>query len=193
MTKGGVKQMSKRESTRNALNNFYLKEFKKTQRQNQPKKKNQKPEKLTERECILWMRNQGWEVGVFEAKATFNHRAQRWLSKSMSAGVCDCLGTMQNGISIAIEFKAKGKLSTFLSTKNFRQQDFIKSKINFNAFACVVDSVEGLKEIYARWKILKDRGYHEDAKKLLFDSLPKKKRPQRKSSGAALNNNNFSD
>jgi hypothetical protein len=141
-----------------------------------PKRKNMKPEKLVETECLLWMRSQGWDVSIYESKATYNPAAGRYISSSMRAGTADCMGTTNQGIAVFIEFKAKGKLSTFGNSRNFRQQEFLISKINHGAFSCVVDSVDILKAYYIQWMKIRDENT-EAAKQFLFINLPKIKNP----------------
>jgi hypothetical protein len=148
--------MSKhKESTSKALERFYLKEMRRAEKETNrtKRKKNQKPEKLVERACLEWMRSQGWSVQIFESKATYDPKGF-WRNQSMKAGNADCQGTLPSGRACYIEFKAKGKLSTFKLAKNYRQQMFLKEKILSNAFCAVVDSVELLKEIYERWEHL---------------------------------------
>ena len=109
-----------------------------------------KPEKDVEKECLTWMRAQGWNVQIFESKATLSNGV--WRNQSMKAGNSDCQGTLPGGVACYIEFKAPGRLSTFNNEKNQRQIDFILAKIDMGAFACVVDSVSLLSHIYNEWK-----------------------------------------
>lgn len=140
-----------------------------------PKRKNQKPEKLVETECLLWMRDQSWDVDIYESKATYNPMIGRYVSQSMKAGVCDCMGMSSDGFAVYIEFKAKGKLSSFSKDSNERQREFLISKINFGAFACVVDSAQLLEAYYIQW--LKRRAVDvADAKEFLFEKLPRRKK-----------------
>lgn len=160
-------------STRRAIERFCERQLKKEQNELKPSRKNQKPEKLTEAQCLYWMRKKGWKVQIYESKATYSQIAKRWINQSMQAGVADCQGTMPDGRSIAVEFKAKGKLSTFWKPTNYRQQEFILDKINLNAFACVVDSVELLEAIYKHWQC-RLVGGATSAQNCLRENLPKK-------------------
>jgi hypothetical protein len=138
-----------------------------------PKKQrraNSKPEKEVERACLTWMREQKWDVQIFEAKATYNPRLGIYIQQSMKAGTADCLGCMPDGRMIAIEFKAPKRRRDFNKLSNYRQQQFIKNKIKQNAFACVVDSVDMLKTIYQIWSVIKDD--IPAAKMLLEKMLP---------------------
>lgn len=100
------------------------------------------------------MRARGWNVEIYEAKATWSSNAGAWVQKGMKAGTCDCMGNTGEGLAIAIEFKAPGALSTFNSDKRYLQKKFIVDKINTNTFACVVDSVSRLEIIFKRWSEL---------------------------------------
>lgn len=159
-----------RQSTLDALNKFCEKQL-----DNKPKKLSKphgKPEKEVEKACLAWMRSQGWNVQIFEAKATWSPDAQRWLQQSMKAGTCDCLGNTNEGLSVAIEFKAPGALSSFNSDKRYLQKKFIIDKIHSCAFACVVDSLQSLQLIYAEWNVLRKYDM-EKAKLMLLSKLPK--------------------
>lgn len=139
------------------------------------KRKNGKPEKLVEAECLVWMRTQGWDVAIYESKATWNKSAQRYTNTALKAGTSDCMGTTGEGVAVYIEFKAKGKLSTFSNEKNLRQQDFLISKINHGAFACVVDSVQLLSAYYIQWAQRRMTDV-ASAKIFLVEQLPRSKK-----------------
>lgn len=136
--------------------------------------RNRKPEKDIERFCLEWMRAKDWDVQIVEAKATYNPRAGRYLRNiSVSAGTCDCIGTLPSGVFVAIEFKAPGRLSTFASDRNVEQRTYLITKIHSGAFACVVDSVSRLEKIYAEYEeaLLVSR---DKAKNILLGFLPRK-------------------
>lgn len=160
-----------RQSTVDALNKYYSR-LAKEQMPKEPRAANEKPEKEVEKECTEWMRERGWSVQIFEAKATFDPKRGVWRNQSMKAGTCDCLGNTAQGESVAIEFKAKGRLSSFNRPDNHKQREFITDKINTNAFACVVDSKDRLEAIYIRWAELKAGGHIEEARKYLILKLP---------------------
>lgn len=109
-----------------------------------------KPEKEVEKECLELMRSWGWSVQIIESKANWN--GQSWVQQGAKQGTADCLGSTDEGIAAAIEFKAPGRLSTFNSERRYHQRKFIVDKINANNFACVVDSASRLKLIYETWK-----------------------------------------
>lgn len=134
------------------------------------KKTNGKPEwELVQKPCLKYMRELGWDVETYESKATWS--GDGWKNQSMKAGTPDCQGVMPDGTAVAVEFKAPGKLSTFNLDKNYRQKEFIEKRISQNAFACVVDSVDRLHEIYSAWKYQKMLG-PELAREYLMRMLP---------------------
>lgn len=133
-----------------------------------------RPEKIVEMDCMLWMRAQGWSVDVFEAKATFDPKSGSWRNQAMKAGVCDCLGSTNEGIAVAIEFKAPGARASFNRPQRASQREFILTKIASGNFAAVVDSLNMLKEVYENWRKLRYIDMN-DAKKYLLDSLPEKR------------------
>lgn len=115
-------------------------------------RRNGKPEKEVERFCLQWMRERNWDVQILESKAVYNANAGRYLrTMSVSAGTCDCIGTLPNGLFVAIEFKAPGRLATFASDRNHLQRDYIINKIKSGCFACVTDSAARLEKIYNAW------------------------------------------
>lgn len=131
-----------------------------------------KPEKEVEKTCVAWMRSRGWSVNIFEAKANWNPEAGAWVQQGMKAGTCDCMGSTDNGVAIAIEFKAPGRLSTFNSEKRYLQRKFIVDKINANNFACVVDSVDRLENIHKRWSEILAGSGGNMARAYLISMLP---------------------
>lgn len=154
--------MTKKESTRKALERFFIKEQKRVEREmgvTPKRRRNKKPEKLVEEECLAWMRAQGWQVEIYESKATFDPVRGIWKSQGMKAGTADCMGVTSFGEAVAVEFKAKGRLKTFSVAKNIRQQEFILNRIKTNAFAIVVDSRERLESSYIRWRELKNDSF----------------------------------
>lgn len=154
-------------TTSDALSNFYKSQIKPLKR----RQKNKQPEKEVEADCLFWMRSMRWDVQIYEAKASYSAQSGRWTRQTMQAGTVDCQGVMPSGRFVAVEFKAPGKLKTFNLVKNIRQRTYLIDKINSNAFACVVDSAELLKEIYEAYLIaLVDSD--EAAKSFLFDALP---------------------
>ena len=161
-----------KERVRQAIENFDARQLKKSQGTT---RKNTKPEKTVEAECLLWMRQQKWDVNIYEAKATYDPKRGIYRQQSMRAGTADCMGNTDKGHSAVVEFKAPGKLSTFASPDNIKQQEFIRRKIESGAFACVVDSVQRLVTIYLKWREFIIRGDEQGAKDYLFEMLPTRK------------------
>jgi len=163
--------IDRKKTTLDALNKFSQRQLD----EGKPReiKHHGKPEKEVEKACLIWMRNLGWSVNVFEAKANWSTTQGAWVQQGMKAGTCDCLGSDSEGIGIAIEFKAPGAMSSFNSEKRYLQRKFIVDKINANVFACVVDSVERLELIYFKWNELRasDKGM---ARTYLLSMLPQK-------------------
>lgn len=162
-----------KQSVSDALEKFHKKEWDKYKPKDKPRRRNQKPEKLVELECKKLMDYWGWSVDIFEAKATWNPKAGCWLQQGMKAGVCDCLGSTERGVAVAIEFKAPGKLASFNSPRRTKQREFILAKIEANNFACVVDSAAKLNEIYTHWLTIENPAR---AKEYLYSVLPVKRR-----------------
>ena len=165
-----MKNKSPQDRVREAMENHHAKLANKKQRLT----KNKKPEKEVERYCMAWMSDQGWDVQVLEAKATYNPRAGRYLrNQSVAVGTVDCVGTLTNGIFVAIEFKSPGRLSTFAHDRNFAQRDYLLNKIHSGAFACVTDSVARLEKVFAAYQeallVSPDK-----AKNILLSYLPKR-------------------
>ena len=138
--------MHKRKSTSDALTNYFKKQIKPDAKRK--RKTNGKPEKAVEKACLAWMRSKGWSVQIYEAKATYNPQAGRWVSSAMKAGTADCQGNTPSGTTVVVEFKAPGRLTTFNNDKNHRQKEYIVEKIRSNCFAAVVDSARRLEEIF---------------------------------------------
>jgi hypothetical protein len=141
---------SKRQSTLDALNKYSQRQL--DEAKPREVKHHGKPENEVEKACMELMRSWGWSVQVIESKANWNGKA--WVQQGAKQGTADCIGNTENGVSVAVEFKAPGRLSSFNTEKRYLQRKFIVDKINTNAFACVVDSAERLECIFMRWSAL---------------------------------------
>lgn len=151
-----------------ALNKHALRNMPKAE--SKRRNKNQAPEKLVQNECLHWLRLQGFDVYVVESKATFSQASQSYRSSSAMPGFSDIVGCDNHGVFLAIELKAKGRLSTLKE----HQRKFLMEKISRGGFGACVDSVESLKTIYQKWNCITG----EVAKQFLIDSLPKQKESQ---------------
>ena len=138
-------------------------------------KKNKKPEKEVEKACLEWMRSLSWDVNIYEAKAVYNPDGT-YRSSRMKAGVCDCMGVTPEGIPIYVEFKAKDRRTTFNLDKNIEQRKFLLKKIDYCAFAVVVDSAERLAEYWNGWRDVVMDGGLINGRDYLRSVLPKKKK-----------------
>lgn len=133
----------RRASTEAALNRYYERQL----RQKKTRAKNKQPEKQVAAECVTALRALGAEVQIIEAKAVYNPRVGRYLRGQTNAGTCDCFGVLASGTACFIEFKAPGRLKTLKP----HQREYLRSKIDNHAFACVVDSAEMLNNIYSNY------------------------------------------
>lgn len=149
-------------STRDALHRY----IKRTQ-PNTRRKKNHAPEKVVEKQVLAWLSGQGFCVSVVESKAHYSKAAGAYLGQSAPSGFPDIVGNDRHGRAIYIELKAPGKLSTVRPA----QVLFLLRKIETNCFACVIDSLERLQELYQFWDQTVERDAREN---YLRSRLPKK-------------------
>lgn len=164
--------VDKKDGVRRALLNYSKKELKKWAPKRPRLKRNKHPERdLVQVPCVAWMRQIGWIVKIYESKATWNPSQQRYMQQAMAAGHADCMGNTLDGLTVAVEFKAPGKLKTFTKDGNQRQIEFIIEKIDSNCFACVVDSLEMLKRIWIEYCLAKSQSL-ETARAYLLSQLP---------------------
>lgn len=164
-----------RDGVRRALENFYKRKADEhAKEQAGPTRRNEKPEKKVEHECVLWFRKNNWSGQVYESKAKKING--RWVASGMKFGTCDWQGNTDQGIAAYVEFKAPGKRAAFNAPKNHRQKSYLLEKINGNAFACVTDSATLLEQTYRAWLSLRLVNLDE-AKLYLLNALPKQKSP----------------
>lgn len=130
------------------------------------KPRNQTPEKIfVNCELLPYLRKIGCSFNVIEAKATFNKASGRYKSQTVTPGYPDISGNFSNGHALYIEAKAPGKRSTLSSL----QKMFLTEKIESNAFAAVIDSVDYLKDLLNKWSNLES---FELKRNLLKSELP---------------------
>lgn len=129
-----------------------------------PKRKNERPEKLVEKQVLQYLRANGYFVEVVESKAVFSQSAGRFLQGQARAGFVDVVGCSPLGQFVAVELKAPGRLSTL----RFEQREFLVAAISRQAFGCVVDSVERLQKVLLAYK-------SNPVPQTLMDLLPVKK------------------
>lgn len=136
---------------------------------------NKAPERdLVQKPCMEWMKDLGWDVQIYEAKATYDPRAGCYRQQSMKAGTVDCQGVSTDGYALFIEFKAPGKRATFNAPRNEKQREYLLNKINLYQFGVVIDSLELLKMFYFTWRdLVREFGQNSHApKQYLIDALP---------------------
>ena len=178
-----------RDRIRKSIEKFHAKDLREIERLGGRGKRNKKPEKEVEKDCLKWMRALGWDVNIYEAKAILTKSGER-VNSHMPPGVSDCMGITPYGEPAYVEFKAKGSRSTFNLEKRHKQKEFMLNKIKRHGFGCVVDSVTMLDETYNHWRSLRLKGLTKEARQYLFDCLPKKRKAVDvpRSSSTALNN-----
>ena len=138
-------------------------------------KKNKKPEKEVEYQCVKWMKLQGWDIDIYEAKNTRDAKGN-FHASNMPAGVVDCMGITSHGEPVYVEFKAPGSRSTI--NQNFRQLQFLLRKINRFGFGCVVDSENRLAVTYKTWRHIHLNEGRFAARDFLLEQMPKKRGPK---------------
>ena len=148
------------------MENHHAKLIKKTKRETRVKP-NGKPEREVVLECRKWLKNHGFSVNIVESKAVFSRSSGEYVSGQTDPGFSDCVGVHESGVGVFIEFKAPGKLSTIRPA----QHHFLTDKIKFNAFACVVDSVERLQEIFSTYRRI-DFNDYQAKQKFLLSMIP---------------------
>lgn len=168
-----------KKGAKNAVEKYLLRQEKEAAG---PTRRNQKPEKEVEKACLEWMRARGWVVAIYESKSKFDPSRGRYISQTMKAGTADCMGNLPDGIECIVEFKAPGRLSSFASEKNMKQQLFLQRKIQTNCFAAVVDSVARLELIFKSWQQKRSAGDLYEARMYLLSMLPEA-RPKKEQGG----------
>lgn len=153
-------------SAKDALLKYHQRQLKSTKRT--PRKKNKKPEKVVEKDCLDWLDKHGFSINVVESKAVYSKAAGNYIRGQTVAGFPDLVGNDKDGHAVFIELKAPGKRSTIRPA----QVDFLLNKIKTNCFAVCVDSVAYLSTAYALWSELEG----ENAKEYLHSLLPKKRK-----------------
>ena len=152
-----------RDSTRQALENYY----KKTANKKAVKKRNKKPEYEFVKSFMAWAKTTDLSLHSVESKAVYSAAAGRYLHSQTSESLPDIIGNY-GALSLWIEAKAKDRRSSLKP----HQREFLVNKINDGCFACVTDSIEHFKNLFEAY--LKCKG--NDRKQLLMDALPKKRK-----------------
>ena len=90
------------QSTKDAFMRYYQNQLPKTSTR---KKKNGTPEKLVEKDVLLWCRNNGWFINVVESKAVFSAKSGIYHHGQTVQGTPDLIGCSNTGVFVAIELK----------------------------------------------------------------------------------------
>lgn len=154
----------RRQGIIDALHGYEKRQLKKSQG---PQRKNKKPEKQVEADILKWAKERGLFLHVVEAKAVWSEKRQSYTSSSVAAGFLDIVGNYKH-LALYIELKAPGRKSSLRDN----QRRFINNKISQGAFACVVDSVDDLQNLFESWLVTKDLTKRQE---LLYAHLPKRR------------------
>lgn len=101
-------------------------------------RKNEKPENIVVNSILLWCKQNGFDVHVFESKAKFNVSTGRYTGRAASPGTPDIIGNSKNGLACYIEAKAPGCRNG--SNLRPQQREFLTRKIQTECFAVCADS-----------------------------------------------------
>lgn len=130
---------------------------------------NQKPEFEFGKLVDQWFSANGWSMSRIESKAVYNFAAGRYDHGQAEAGFSDRVGiTPYRGVAAFVELKAPGQRSRIRR----HQRDFLLSKIDSEAFAVCVDSIESLERIFHKWRNLRQLGFQTTAQDFLRGELP---------------------
>lgn len=105
------------------------------------------PEKLVEKEVLAYCSEMGWFVSVVDSSAVYSAKIGGYKRGMAKKGFPDIIGCDASGRMVAIELKAKGKLSTVRP----EQKLFLDRASSNGAFACVVDCAELLHSLYIKF------------------------------------------
>ena len=126
-----------------ALLNYHAKDAAKLSRKSSRQgRKNDKPEKVLEKQILIWAVNHGLSLHVVESKAVYSVAAGQYLRGQAEAGLPDLIGNLAE-LSVWIELKAKGRRGTLKE----HQRDFLIRKVEQGSFASCIDSVDQLSEL----------------------------------------------
>lgn len=160
--------MSNRDSTLKALNAYSKRAIVK------PKRKNKAPEKAFVKALYEHMRQKlGFSIDVVESKSVFSVAAGRYLRGQAISGFPDIVGCDRHGILVAIECKAPKKRRTLKE----HQKEFLRQKIEMNAFAACIDDIETLDKLYLAWLNYRKSNQKTQAQALLLYYLNNFKLP----------------
>ena len=140
-----------------------------------PKKKksrkgpNKKPEKELVKHLLSWSKTHKIDLQVVESQNVYSQASGKYTQAQTKSGTPDLIGNSRTGLSVWIEAKAPGRLSTLREN----QREFLVRKIRSNCFAVVVDSVDRLNTLYFNFLKFNNR---KQAQEYLLFQLPKLKK-----------------
>jgi len=141
---------------------------------NKVKRTNTSPEKDFVHDVLApHLRSIGCSINIIESKATYSEKAKRYTMQSVAPGYPDLSGNFNNGLALYIEAKAPGSRK-LISAEQF---DFLVSKINTNAFAACVDSIDYFSQL------LKEYKESDNKKSILLKALPPRPKNKDQSDG----------
>jgi len=121
-----------------------------------------KSEKYVEAEVIKYLRHNGFSVHVYESKASFSKSSNSYRkNRSLVEGHSDIAGCDKDGLAVYIELKTPKTDNSM----RMSQYMFLREKIKFGAFVCVISGIDKLEALYSEFK--KTR-----SKDLLINALP---------------------
>lgn len=132
-------------SAAEALKRYYERQLKRNS--SKRRKRNQSPESDVKRAVMAWLKVNGWSMNAVEAKAVWNQGAGRYIRGQTTPGVSDLIGCAPDGTGAFIELKAPGRRGTLKP----HQRQYLFEKIQRDAFALCVDSVECLAKAWAEF------------------------------------------
>src|SRR5882724_1663439 len=105
-----------------------------------------KPEKRFEQEVRAWCFQNRIIVDVFDSKAKYTERGI-YKAQGLPIGTPDLIGANHLGQAMYIELKSPKKEPI----PTLEQYNYLAKMINQNCFACVINSLTHLEELYFLW------------------------------------------
>jgi hypothetical protein len=128
--------MSYKSSVKKAINNYFERTSKPSEREKRPK--NKTPEKDLRQLVMKHLKQQGVLVLYVESQAVFSESAARYLHGQVSVGTSDLIGCLPSGRFLAIELKAPGRIRTLKP----HQREFLVKVIQMGGIGLVADKID---------------------------------------------------
>lgn len=127
------------------------------------------PEKQVEIDTLAWGYQNGFCLDVYDSEAIFTN-GRKVKNPGVKVGTSDLIGNSPEGLSAYLELKdpKKGKVC------RIEQYNFLRRKIESNAFALVVSDVSFLAQTWSLWLSLRKQDKTKEAREFLLGLLPKK-------------------